>query len=91
MEDLENRSRRKNLRLFGLRERAEGSKPFMDFIKDMLPQWLDMTPDTSFSLERVDRPLAPAKPNQHRPVLICFLKFQDKELVFRSTRRREIT
>ncbi|RXN13665.1 LINE-1 type transposase domain-containing 1 [Labeo rohita] len=91
MEDLENRSRRKNLRLFGLREGAEGSKPLMDFIKDMLPQWLDMTPDTPFSLERVHRTLAPAKPNQHRAVLIRFLKFQEKELVFRSTRRREIT
>lgn len=91
VDDLENRSRRKNLRLFGLREGAEGSRPLMDFIKDMLPRWTDTTPDTPFSLERVHRTLAPAKPNQHRPVLIRFLKFQDKELVFRSTRRREIT
>ncbi len=63
----------------------------MDFIKDMLPRWTDTTPDTPFSLERVHRTLAPAKPNQHRPVLIRFLKFQEKELVFRSTRRWEIT
>lgn len=73
VEDLENRSRRKNLRLFGLSEDAEASKPFMDFI--MLSQWLNMTPDTQFTLERVHRTLAPAKPDQHKAVVIRFLKF----------------
>lgn len=63
----------------------------MDFMKDMLPRWTDTTPDTPFSHERVHRTLAPAKANQQRPVLICFLKFQEKELVFWSTRCREIT
>lgn len=31
-EDLENRGRRKNLRLFGLREGTEGSQPLLEFI-----------------------------------------------------------
>lgn len=88
-EDLENRGRRKNLRLFGLRERAEGSKPLYDFINDMLPQWLGC-PDKTFTLERAHRTLAPAKPNQNRAVLVRFLKFQEKEFVYREARKREI-
>lgn len=88
-EDLENRGRRKNLRLFGLRERAEGNKPLFDFVNDMLPRWLGC-PDKTFTLERVHRTLAPARPNQNRAILVRFLKFQEKEFVFRETRKREI-
>lgn len=88
-EDLENRGRRKNLRLLGLREQAEGNKPLLDFVNDMLPRWLGC-PERSFALERVHRTLPPAKPNQNRVVLVRFLKFQDKEFVYRETRQREI-
>jgi len=63
-EDLENRGRRKNLRLLGLRERAEGNTPLFDFVNNMLPRWLDC-PDRSFTLERVHLTLPPAKPNQN--------------------------
>lgn len=90
-EDMENRSRRKNLRLFGLPEGAEGSRPLLEFIQDMLPRWLNLNADRSFVLERVHRTLPPPKPNQHRAVLIRFLQFQDRELVFRSTKQRAIT
>ena len=90
-EDLENRSRRKNLRLFGIREGAEGQQPLFDFISGMLPRWLALNPDKSFTLERVHRTLAPARPNQNRAILICFLKFQEKEFVYRETRRQDIT
>lgn len=89
-EDLENRGRRKNLRLFGVREGAEGQKPLFDFISEMLPQWLGH-PDRSFTLERAHRTLAPGKPNQSRAVLIRFLKFQEKEFVYRQSRRQDIT
>lgn len=43
-EDLENRGRRKNIRLFGLKEGAAGNRPLLDFIHDMLPQWLEAGP-----------------------------------------------
>lgn len=81
-EDLENRSRRKNLRLFGLREGAEGSRPLLEFMQEMLPRWLGSDTGRSFILERVHRTLAPPKPNQDRAVLIRFLQFQDREFVF---------
>lgn len=90
-EDLENRSRRNNLRLFGLREGAEGSQPLLDFIQSMLPRWLELDADRTFTLERAHRTLAPPKPNQDRAVLIRFLKFQDREFVFRSVKQRDIT
>ncbi len=88
-EDLENRGRRNNLRLFGLREGAEGNKPLFDFVNDMLPRRLSC-PDKTFTLERVHRTLAPAKSNQNRAVLVRFLKFQEKEFLYREARKREI-
>lgn len=89
-EDLENRGRRKNLRLVGLREGAEGKKTLFGFVNDMLPKWIGCL-DKTFTLERVHRTLAPAKPNQNRAVVIRFLMYQEKEFVFRETRRRDIT
>ncbi|CAI5677409.1 unnamed protein product [Oreochromis niloticus] len=87
-DDLENRGRRKNLRLFGLREGAEGQRPLLEFIREMLPRLLET--DRSFIIERAHRTLAPPKPNQHRAVLIRFLNFQDREFVFRSTKHSNI-
>ncbi|KAF7642138.1 hypothetical protein LDENG_00263900 [Lucifuga dentata] len=58
---MENRSRRKNLRIFGLREGAEGIRPLIHFIQDMLPKWLELRADQSPILERVHRTLAPTK------------------------------
>lgn len=37
-DDLENRSSRNNLRMFGLKEGAEGTQPLLDFIREMLPK-----------------------------------------------------
>lgn len=62
-EDLENRGRRKNIRLFGLKEDAEGARPPLNFVHDMLPVCLELDPSQSFVLERVHHTLAPAKPN----------------------------
>lgn len=89
-EDLENRGRRKNLRILGIREGAEGQKPLFEFVNEMLPQWLGH-PDRSFTLERVHRTLASGKPNQNRALLVRFLKFQEKEFVYRESRRQDIT
>lgn len=37
VENLENRSWRKNLRMFGLREGEEGSRQLLDYVQEMLP------------------------------------------------------
>lgn len=78
------------MRLVGLREGAEGNKTLFNFVNDMLPQWLGC-PEKTFTLERVHRTLAPAKPNQNRAVVVRFLMYQDKEFVYRETRRRDVT
>ena len=90
-DDLENRGRIKNLRLFGIREGAEGQQTLLNFVNDMLTRWLELTPDRALTLERVHRTLASGKPNQHRAVIVRFLKFQEKEFVYRESRRRDIT
>ncbi|CAI5686474.1 unnamed protein product [Oreochromis niloticus] len=90
-DDLENCRRRKNLRIFGIKEGAEGQQSLFDFINIMLPKWLGLAPDKSFTLERVHRTLASGKPNQGRAVLVRFLKFQEKELVYREARKQQIT
>lgn len=90
-DNLENRGRRKNLRLFGIREGAKGHQTLLDFINDKLTQWLGTDPDRSFTLERVHRTLVSGKPNQNRAILIRFLNFQEKEFVYRESRKRDIT
>ncbi|XP_078794665.1 uncharacterized protein LOC144988278 [Oryzias latipes] len=89
-DDLENRSRRKNLRLFGLKEGSEGTQPLIDFIQEMLPKWLGLGPDRLLVLERAHRTLAAAGPNRHRAVLIRFWKFQDREMVYRLSSQKKI-
>ncbi|CAL1611590.1 unnamed protein product [Knipowitschia caucasica] len=90
IEDLENRGRRKNLRVFGICEGIEGGRPLIDYMTDMLPKWLGLTSRT-FVLERVHRTLATARPGQNRAVLIRFLSFQDKEYVYREARKQQLT
>ncbi len=89
-EDLENHWRRKNIRMFGLKEGAGGKSPLLNFVHNILPQWLGLSPSKFFSLERVHCTQAPANPDQNRAVLIRFLKFQDKEFVLRFMRQRDI-
>lgn len=89
-DDLENRGRRKNLRLFGLKEGAEGEQTLLNFVNDMLPKWLGLPPEKTFTLERVHRTVANKRPNQSRAVLIRFLNFQEKEFVYREARKSEI-
>ncbi|KAK1895520.1 LINE-1 type transposase domain containing protein 1 [Dissostichus eleginoides] len=91
MDDLEHRGRRKNLRLFGIREGAEGQQTLFHYVNDMLTRWLELTPHRAFTLEPVHRTLASGKPNQHRAVIVRFLKFQDMEFVYHESRRRHIT
>lgn len=68
-DDLENQGRRKNLSIFGIRARAEGNQSLYDFFTNMLPKWLGLPPQKSFTLERVHRTLTSGKPNQNSLLL----------------------
>lgn len=89
--DLEGRNRRSNLRLVGLPESIEGPQPskfFAQLLQEVFGhELLPSLPE----LDRAHRSLAPkprpgAKP---RPVLICFHRFQQKELIMREARTRD--
>ncbi|KAG7457282.1 hypothetical protein JOB18_048590 [Solea senegalensis] len=90
-EDLENRARRKNLRLVGLPESAEKTQLMTDYIQRMLPAWLGLDANNSSTLERAHRTLARPRPDQSRAVIIRFLRFQDRELVFNTSKHRSLT
>lgn len=88
--DLEGRSRRCNLRLIGLPESIEGTRPTV-FFSNLLVEVLgkDVLPSPP-ELERAHRALRekPAEGEKPRAVIICFHKFQTKEAVIRSARQR---
>ncbi|KAL7829157.1 hypothetical protein AOLI_G00300420 [Acnodon oligacanthus] len=54
VDDLESRSRRKNLRIAGLPEKAEGSD-LTRFLREMLPAWLELPADLGLEIERAHR------------------------------------
>ncbi|KAL7849537.1 hypothetical protein SRHO_G00211600 [Serrasalmus rhombeus] len=88
--DLEGRSRRYNLRLIGLPESIEGTRPTV-FFSNLLVEVLgkDVLPSPP-ELERAHRALRdkPAEGEKPRAVIICFHKFQTKEAVIRSARQK---
>lgn len=79
--DLETRSRRNNLRVFGIPEGTEGSNA-REFLEKVLQTELSLT-DTDFGIQRCHRSLGP-KPPAHAPprsIIACFLTYRTKELV----------
>jgi len=89
IDDLENRGRRKNVRVIVLPEDVEGSNP-TKFFESWLPDLLQMeTKAGRVKIGRAHRTLAPKPgPNQRpRPVLIRFHNFVDKQRVLEAARR----
>lgn len=84
VDDLENRSRRKNLKIINLPERAEGNTPLPDFLQTTLPALVGLPSGFALlEIERAHRTLAPA-PDLNKPprsVLVRFLRDSQKEAV----------
>lgn len=94
-EDLENRNRRNNLRIYGLPESLEGDDPVSSFTT-FLPKLLDMPSTTSLSIQRAHRlgprPSLSTSPVRQRGVIILFLKFTDLLSVLSAPRaKRQIS
>jgi len=86
-DDLENRGRRKNIRIVGLPEEAEGDEP-TQFFEAWLPKILHIeTKSGRVKLERAHRSLAPKPPftQRPRPVLVRFHNYQDKQRVMNAS------
>lgn len=86
-DDLENRGRRKNIRIVGLPEGAEGEDPTR-FFETWLPKLLHMdTKSGRVKLERAHRAPASKPPSTQRPrqVLVRFHNYQDKQRVMSAS------
>lgn len=90
IDELENRGRRKNIRIFNIAENTEGNNA-LDFFERWLPTFLGVeTGGGRIKLERAHRSLAP-KPEdgqRPRPVIIRFHAFPDKQRVMAVVRRK---
>uniref|UniRef100_H3AK80 L1 transposable element RRM domain-containing protein n=1 Tax=Latimeria chalumnae TaxID=7897 RepID=H3AK80_LATCH len=88
-DDLENRSRRCNLRLVGLPEGEEGKDP-ASFLESWLPKLLNL-PEliNNLEVERAHRTYAPRERNTDKPHMLLFklLRYGDKESILRQARK----
>uniref|UniRef100_A0A087XKV9 L1 transposable element RRM domain-containing protein n=1 Tax=Poecilia formosa TaxID=48698 RepID=A0A087XKV9_POEFO len=93
VDDLENRSRRKNLKIINLPEGTEATTPLVDFLQSTLPALVGLPSDfPSLEIERAHRALSPVPPGQTpRSVLVRFLRFSQREFVLRAAlKKRDI-
>lgn len=88
MEEMENRSRRNNVRVVGLPERCEGPHP-----EEFLEKWLRGIFGTEsfshlFSIERAHRvpTKAPSSGGYPRPIIMKFFNYKDKAILMRRAR-----
>ncbi|CAM4652658.1 unnamed protein product [Leuciscus chuanchicus] len=85
-DDLENRSRRSNIRIINVLEQAEGRNT-VGFLEKFIPQILGEDNFTSpVTLERAHR--IAKKSDRPRPLIAKFLNFRDKEKALRLARSK---
>lgn len=86
--DQESRSRRRNLRVYNVREGAENGSPMLDFMAKLLRDTLDIPLTTSLDIERAHRALGPKPPvneeTKTRSIVMAFARFTTKEEVLRK-------
>lgn len=88
--DIEGRSRRCNVRLIGLEEGIEGPQPskfFSLLIQDVFGKEAFPSPPELDRAHRISFP-KPGPGDRPRPVIVCFHRYQNKELLVREARRR---
>lgn len=93
VDDLENRSRRANLRILNIPENSEKGQPTVKFVSEMLMEIMgEEVFEKPPELERAHRSLGP-KPQDGRPprpLVVCFHRFQEKEKALRWARQNEV-
>uniref|UniRef100_A0A3P9M7X3 L1 transposable element RRM domain-containing protein n=1 Tax=Oryzias latipes TaxID=8090 RepID=A0A3P9M7X3_ORYLA len=87
-DDGENRSRRENIRIIGLKEGSEGQSS-VTFFESWLPEVLGMeTKRGVIKLDRAHRALGPPKEDRCRPVIIKLHNFTDKQRILTAAREK---
>lgn len=89
LDDLENRGRRKNIRILGLREDVEGTDA-VAFLQTWIPEFLKLhAKGGRIKIERAHRTLAP-KPgakDRPQPLIVRFHNYGDKQRVLDTSRK----
>ncbi|KAK7879600.1 hypothetical protein WMY93_033694 [Mugilogobius chulae] len=91
LDDLESRSRRNNLRIYGVPEGEEGSS-VINFVEKLLRTEKLISEDMDTQIQRAHRSLGP-KPGVDaapRSIVVCFLQFKTKETVLRNAWQKKI-
>lgn len=78
-------SRRENLRFFGLPETDHSSENTSDVVYRFFERELELENARNIEFQRVHR-LGKRKAGQSRPIIVRFLRFPERELVFRKVR-----
>lgn len=91
--DLEGRSRRNNIRIYGVPEDAEGTSA-ATFIENLIKSEVgaDLGMDSDLGIERAHRALAPKPPASASPrsMVVRFLKFSVKEKILHTAWKKEV-
>lgn len=90
VDDQENRARRNNVRLVGLREGKETGGALSDYVQKILSNGLGLT-GGEFEIERCHRSLGP-RPSPNRPpriILVRFLRCTAKEKVLVAAKKKK--
>ena len=85
--DLEGRSRRDNVRIYGVKEGAEdGTTSVIAFVEEMLMRGLELPPSTALNIERAHRALGPKPPPEAPPrsLVVKFSSYRVKEDVLKK-------
>ena len=90
--DLESRSRRNNIHIFGVAEGEEGNSA-TQYVEKFIKSELPLPEDMDLKIQRANRSLAPrSRPDAPpRPIIVNFLEFTTKELILRSVEKEENT
>lgn len=90
--DLEGRSRRENVRLYGVKEGAEEATATMTtFVEDLLIKGLELPSSTALNIERAHRALTTKPPAEAPPrsIVVKFSSFRMKEEVLKKAWQRK--
>ena len=78
-------NRRENLRFFGFPESADGAENTYEVVRKFLSDELEVENAADIEFQRAHR-IGKKKTGETRPVIVRFLRFPERELVFRRVR-----
>ena len=81
-------NRRENLRFFGIPESTTGAENTFEVMRNFLKEELDLENAENIEFQKAHR-IGRKKTGEARPVIVRFLKFPIRELVFRKARELE--